>query len=325
MPFQAPLSTRVPVTGMPALQLVQNAAQIIVNGADFRLTFDAERGQIAAWTCRDSELVESGPTLNIWRAPTDNDGIKLRMDRRKLLDRWVQAGLDRLEQAPASVAVEQLGSQVVRVSVQATSRADGCVGSFEHRHVYTIYGRGDVVVENTVTASADLPPLPRIGLTMTLPGGFERFTWYGHGPQENYVDRKTGADIGLYHSTVDEQYVPYILPQENGNKTDVRWATLSNETGAGLLAVGTPPLEVSVGHYTADDLYRALHTCDLVRRDEVTFNLDLMQCGLGGASCGPGTLPQYLLMPGTYTFAVRLRPFVEGAEDPARLAREQLG
>jgi beta-galactosidase len=324
MPFQAPLPERVPVVGMPAVSLAEGEKQVVVNGADFRLAFDKDEGRIAAWIFRDTPLLQSGPMLNIWRAPTDNDGIKLRPERRKLLDRWVQAGLDRLACRTQSVEVEQLGGQVVRITVRATAQAEGTEGRFEHQHAYTVYGSGDVVVENTITVSENLPPLPRVGVKMTLPAGYERFAWFGRGPHENYVDRNAGAAVGLYSGTVDEQYVPYIMPQENGSKTDVRWAALSNASGVGLLAVGTPPLEVSVSHYTADALYKAKHTCDLVRCDEVMFNLDLKQCGLGGASCGPGTLPQYLIMPGTYTFRVRLRPFAEG-DDLARLARVQVG
>ena len=89
-----------------------------------------------------------------------------------------------------------------------------------------------------------------------------------------------------------------------------------------ILAAGSPPLEASVSHYSADDLYRAFHTNELTRRDEAILNLDYRQCGLGGASCGPGTLPQYLIQPGTFEFTVRLRPFVVDAEEPAQLSRQ---
>jgi len=147
--------------------------------------------------------------------------------------------------------------------------------------------------------------------------------WYGRGPHESYVDRKVGAAVGLYSGSVDEQYVPYIMPQENGNKTDVRWVALRNDQGIGWLATGRQLLEVSASHFTAEDLYRALHTNELSRRDSIAFNLDLKQCGLGGASCGPGTLAQYLIPPGTFSFGVRLCP-IAADQDPMRRARERL-
>ena len=155
---------------------------------------------------------------------------------------------------------------------------------------------------------------------------YENFVWFGRGPQESYVDRKAGVPVGLYSGTVDEQYVPYIMPQENGNKTDVRWAALCvgkgiDDHGVGLLIAGEPLLEVSVSHYTSDDLYKSLHTNELTRQDEVYFNLDLLQCGLGGASCGPGTLDKYLVGAGEYHFSLLLRPF--GPEDSLpQLGRE---
>ena len=108
--------------------------------------------------------------------------------------------------------------------------------------------------------------------------------------------------VGLYSGSVDEQYIPYIMPQENGNKTDVRWAALTNQAGVGLIAIGSPLLEAGVSHYSANDLYCAYHTNELTRREEIYFTLDLKQCGLGGASCGPETLPQYLVTPGEYRF-----------------------
>jgi hypothetical protein len=191
-------------------------------------------------------------------------------------------------------------------------------------HDYTIYGNGQIFLESRLQVAENLPILPRVGLTMTLPPGFEQLTWYGRGPHENYRDRQEGAALGLYRGTVDEQYVPYIMPQENGNKTDVRWLTLANEDGVALLAAGLEPLEFSVSHFTAADLFAARHTHELQRREEVILHLDALQMGLGGASCGPPTLASYVIAPGEFSFAVRLRPFLCEAADPADLAREIL-
>jgi beta-galactosidase len=173
----------------------------------------------------------------------------------------------------------------VRSFVCAPDRTDG----FACEYLYTIYGSGDVLVDIHVLPSRNLPPLPRVGVRMTLPGGYESFTWYGRGPHETYADRKTGAPVGVYSGTVDDQCVPYITPQENGNKTDVRWVSLTNESGIGLLAVGhttdgnSPLLEVSAHHFTAGDLVAARHTYELNRCEGIALNLDYRQSGLGGA------------------------------------------
>lgn len=316
LPLQTPEPPAIDLEQMPSLELSETAAEVVITGPDFRLVFDRTQGQLTSWIYREVEVLVSGPKLNVWRAPTDNDGLKFQPEAEgKLLAEWLKAGLPRLERQVESVTVEPVKPYIIRLAIKTSeTSAAGSFTAFTHHHTYTIYGSGEVVMENTIEASPDLPPLPRLGLTMSLSGGFEQFTWFGRGPHENYIDRNTGAAIGLYSSSVDEQYVPYIMPQENGNKTEVRWLTLTNEAAkVGLLAVGSQPFETSVSHYTADDLYQAYHTNELTRRDEVVLNLDVRQCGLGGASCGPGTLPQYLVLPGTYTFGVHLRPFVPGS------------
>lgn len=175
---------------------------------------------------------------------------------------------------------------------------------------YVVDGSGAMALHAQVTPGGVQPlALPRIGLTMTLPAGMETFTWFGRGPHESYVDRKQGAKIGRYQGTVDEQYVVYQMPQENGNKTEVRWATLTDETGGGWRVAGLSSLlDVSAHHFTAEDLTKAMHTYELPWRDEITLNIDYAQCGLGNASCGPGVLPQYLLPPKEVEFAVRIEP-----------------
>jgi beta-galactosidase/beta-glucuronidase len=193
---------------------------------------------------------------------------------------------------------------------------------FDCEYTYTIYGSGDVVVDAHVLPHGDLPPLPRIGLQMCLPGQYGHFSWYGRGPHESYVDRKQGAKVGVYTGTVDDQYVPYIVPQENGNKTDVRWVALTSDEGFGLLAVGMPQLEVSAHHFTTEDLTQATHTYELERRDEITLNLDYAQSGLGNGSCGPGVLPQYLLQPCEVRFGLRLRPFSTAEDSPVALSKQ---
>jgi beta-galactosidase len=160
---------------------------------------------------------------------------------------------------------------------------------------------------------------------MVLPGDYNTFTWYGRGPHESYVDRQEGARVGLYSGSVDEQYEPYIMPQENGNKTDVRWVALTSKQGVGLLAVGEQLLNVSGHHFTTENLAEARHTCELERQDEVTLNLDYRQAGLGSASCGPGTRDEYLLRPEAVHHSIRLRPFSLKSESPMALSKQTIG
>jgi beta-galactosidase/evolved beta-galactosidase subunit alpha len=120
---------------------------------------------------------------------------------------------------------------------------------------------------------------------------------------------------------VDDLYVPYVYPQDNGNRTDVRWVSLTNTRGMGLLAV-MPDLNFSASRFTTNDLENAMHTCDLAPRDEITLNLDYRHHGLGSASCGPGVLPQYELHPEEFRFSIRLKPFSVDQISPMSLSKE---
>jgi hypothetical protein len=195
---------------------------------------------------------------------------------------------------------------------------------FDYAHTYTIRPDGALVIDTHVVSGGEQPEfLPRLGLSMTLPAGTENLVWYGRGPHDNYVDRKLSAPVGVYTSTVSEQYIDYLKPQEHGNKTDVRWVSLTNEEGRGLLITCATPLEMSAHHYTAEDLDKATHGHQLQWRDEVILNMDYAQTGLGNASCGPGVLPEYMLTPGEYMFQITIWPVgAPAAAKPARGARK---
>jgi len=313
LPYTAPESLTVVPESLAELQVEENISDIVIRGADFLVSFARGTGKILRYVYQGIDLVKSGPVLNAWRAPTDNDGFKW-MDNgdHKLLGLWLKAGLNRLENQLESMVWSQTQPDRVVIKAVHKVKAPGTEAGFIHHVTYTVFKDGAVRMAQEVKCSKDLPPLPRIGVSLVLPAGFEAFTWLGRGPEESYIDRKAGVAVGLYQGTVDEQYVPYIMPQENGNKTDVRWAALMGSQGVGLMAIGQPLLEVSVSHHTADDLYKAMHTNELTRREEVYFNLDAMQSGLGGQSCGPRTLDKYQVWPGEYRFDILFRPFKDG-------------
>ena len=320
LPFEGAPVQATPTNEMPAIDLKRSESETILHGSDFVLAFSHEAGTITSLRYEGQELVEGGPRLNIWRAPTENDAGH---GEQHAEARWREAGLDRLSHQVRGITVEQPRPQIARIVVRSFVCAPDRDAGFDCTYTYTIYGSGDIIIETHVIPGEGLPFLPRIGLQMTLPSALNTFTWYGRGPHESYVDRKEGAPVGLYRGSVDEQYVPYVVPQENGNKTDVRWVALTDETGLGLLAVGRRPLlEVSAHHYTTQDLAEAKHTCELVRRPEITLNLDHRQSGLGSESCGPGTLPQYLIQPEETRFVVRLRPLSARLPSPMALSKQ---
>ncbi|MBM3190261.1 MAG: DUF4981 domain-containing protein, partial [Chloroflexi bacterium] len=303
VPLKAPAAPRPAFSRMRELALDTSGDAIRVNGYDLALTFDRALGALSSWQFMGRELLVAGPRLNVWRAPTDNDAAGGRRESAEML--WRAAGLDRLEHTVRRVDAVQLRPQAARVVVESFVCAPDRASGFDCTYTYTLYGSGDVLLETHVLPGPGLPHLPRVGLQMRLRRPLSRMAWYGRGPHESYCDRKESAAVGYYEGTVDDQYVPYIVPQEFGNKTDVRWVALRDDGGLGLLAVGMPPLEVSAHHYSLDNLTAARHTHELRRLNETVLYLDARQSGLGGASCGPGTLPQYLIQPEETRFTVR--------------------
>jgi beta-galactosidase len=137
-------------------------------------------------------------------------------------------------------------------------------------------------------------------VVLALPRGFERLEWLGLGPHETYPDRKASGRFGRFASTVAEQYVPYVVPQEHGHHTETRWLALASDAGVEVLVGAPRPFGFSASHHRAEDLTAALHTCDLVARDETVLHLDAAHRGLGTGSCGPDALPRYRIRPGRH-------------------------
>ncbi len=153
-------------------------------------------------------------------------------------------------------------------------------------------------MQNHFKPMGSLPLLPKVGVQMMLPVQYDQFTWLGRGPHESYIDRKRSADVGLYRGSVAEQYVPYVKTQENGNKTDVRWAALTDRSGNGLMVITDGAYYVSAHHNTALEYDQAQHINEIKPDKKVVFCVDVAQMGLGGASCGPGPMQKYRLSPG---------------------------
>ena len=139
--------------------------------------------------------------------------------------------------------------------------------------------------------------LPRIGVRMAVPSDLDRVTWFGAGPGESYPDSHRAARIGRFSSTVDQWQTPYVFPQENGNRSGVRWATLLGADGRALRIEGDPSVNLTIRRWTSEDLDAARHTTDLRAGNKTWLNLDVAQQGLGSASCGPGVLPEHRLVP----------------------------
>jgi beta-galactosidase len=257
-----------------------------------------------------------------FRAPTDIDhGIT----HLSYGHRWLEAGLDDLVHEARCVEAAAPGASAAVVRVEKTVRPRRGGEGVRCRSVFTVFGSGDVLLEATVDAHPSLPPLPRIGMELALPLAFDRFAWFGRGPHECYPDRKRSAWVGLHETTVAEAETPYIFPQECGGREDVRRLTLTDAEGAGLLVVGEPTVHASALPHHWRDLHEAKTRRELPDPSAVHLHVDGFMTGLGGdTGWFPNIHPPYLLRPGRYRYAFRLRALRPG-EDAAALARRSVG
>ena len=297
------------------LDVEDDANGVIVFGNDFHVAFDKVYGVLSDWAFQGMSLVEAGPRLNLWRAPIDNDRFG------PFLKVWREARLDALQHRVIGCQATEQGKDKVVVRIQSRVAPPVLRIGWLCEYEYAIHSTGDVVLTVTGTPQGEWPHLPRIGLQMTLPMELENVAWYGRGPGESYIDSKQASPVGLYGSTVADLHTPYVYPQENGNREDVRWLSLTNARGAGLYAQGLPLLSFSAHYFTTKDLAEARHTNKLTPRDEITLNLDYRQCGLGSGSCGPATWEPYRIQPEPFRFAVRLRAFSMDQVQPHQLFR----
>jgi beta-galactosidase len=229
----------------------------------------------------------SAPRLSVWRAPTDNDRFG------RIAVRWEAWGLEQLRRELLSVDSDDQATRVVADYVSTAG--------LRIRHLQTLRADADggILIEEMAVVPPELEDLARVGSVFELQPGLEDLVYYGRGPHETYPDRKRGGLLGQWRSTVGEQYVPYIRPQENGGHADVRWFQLGSRHD-GVRVQLERPAQVSILHFRASDLAAATHDVELTARPETVVQLDAAHRGLGTASCGPDTLPQYLVGPGRY-------------------------
>jgi beta-galactosidase len=206
---------------------------------------------------------------------------------------WSEAGLDRMVRRPGSV--ERRDGSTTIVAEHRTASGEVI------RHEREVTGTADgFVVRERVSIPEPLRDIARVGVTLETVPGFENATWYGRGPHESYPDRKRSARFGRWKSSVTDLAVPYVKPQENGGRADVRWIELADAAGRRLRLAFDRPLQVSATHHRAIDLAAATHDVELTPRPETVVHLDVAHRGLGTASCGPDTTAGYLVGPGIY-------------------------
>lgn len=316
-PLPMPAPAEAPEVPIAGLRVERGPRVIRVAGPDLAILFDRMTGLLGSFVYHGSELVESGPEPNFWRAPTDND-FGNQMPRRLAV--WRRASLRR---ELKTLEAREAGPGRVEVEVEYFLPDVPAA----HTVRYTVLGDGRVKVvhEFAPRSDAKLPEMPRVGMRMAMPPGFDAVRWFGRGPWENYRDRKTAAFVGLYETAVAAEALPYVSPQEYGNRSETRWVAVRDSRGFGLLFAGDPTLEFSATPHWPEDLTLeargSKHPHEIIRREFTCLTLDQAQMGVGGDdSWGAQVHPQYTIPAGPHTYSFLLRPLKPG-DEPSALAR----
>lgn len=316
MPFEAGSQAWSENQQLFPLVIHENKDVVSISGREFKVVFSRKAGTITNWTNKGTVLLNTdlraihgvepetglifwdtlckaritGPQTNIFRAPVDNDYIFGGGPG----PIWQKMKLHTLSHRVKSFSVKKDTDYQASINIEISSVSPAGY-TVDSRYTYIVNESGKIDVELLITPQKVDWMLPKLGLIMEMPEGFEKVTWLGAGPHENYRDRKTSAKIGLYSKMVEEMTEDYIRPQDMGNRSDVRWFAVADRKGAGIQFIGSGLLNFSALHHLPIDLEKANHPYELVKRKETIITIDAEHLGLGGGSCGPGPMKQYSL------------------------------
>ncbi len=273
-------------TNTASLTVEESEEAIEISGQDFVVRFRKDSGDLVSYVHKGVELLKAPPAPNFWRAYTDNDrgnGMNLRCAT------WREAGKNR------KLLYLHLDKLNGRISIEAEYMLPTSIPSI-CRVCYTVLADGQIQVREELTPGEGLPEIPEFGMLFILDKDFDQMKWYGKGPHENYWDRATGAKLGIHEGRVREQLVPYLRPQECGNRTEVRWMTLAGRDGIGLKVSGIPVVEANALPYTPEELESSDHAYKLPKSEKVALRINYKQMGVGGDdSWGAKTHPEFTL------------------------------
>lgn len=286
-------------------------ALLVLTAGNVSVGFDKATGALCSFKEGKEEMIKEALRPNFWRPVTDND---MGNDMNKTLRPWREAGRGVKLTSLEKTALDKDSYEVV-----SHYRLPEEVAGSEFIVRYRFSPRGSLDVNCTfIPANDTLPLMPRMGVSITLNKQYDQMAWLGRGPHENYCDRNGSSFVGLYKGSVAEQYFAYDRPQENGNKTDVRWMSLTDLKGNGLMVIGAPTISGSAYLFPTEDLDEPgtrksqRHISDIQPKDMVTWNIDFKQMGVGGdTSWGAYPHQPYLIPARKMEFSFRLCPAQE--------------
>ena len=312
---------RQPYQPTPAAALTVRTGNIgiTVKGEDFSVQF--RDGQLYRYTVGSRTLLSAPLTLQAFRIPTDNEAGQA--------GQYDQLGLRNLTLTPGTWNISEADDgQSVRLDCTNTYAATAL--TFSVHQSFTVMADGTITVNATIDPSTKGIELPRLGLRTELPHTYEQMHWLGRGPFDSYRDRTEGTHVGLYHSTVSQQWTNYVKPQEHGNKEEVRWMALTNTDGIGLLIVAPQPVAASAAHWRSEDIYtdqgnRCRHPNEVPFCQPTVLNLDAYNRALGNASCGDDVIEKYRIPAAKTHLSFILLPLTTSHTDTQLTQRARIG
>lgn len=292
---------------LPELKVSEKNNTIILTGDNFSVTFDKAKGGLSKLIYDNEEVISETLLPYLWRVPTDNDEGG---GKRSYADRWRQAGLDKNEIRPIDITYNKINDGSIIVYVKNCIKTSSEEITYEAH--FTVNGNGMITVENWLSIPDEIPPLARVGLRTALPSHFDEVEWYGRGPHESYDDRKESAFVGIYKGRVEDQHFMHVMPQENGNKTDVRWVKAISGKGA-VQFNGMPLINFNIQNYSTEALNDSKpsgknHSDNPLRGDKTWLHIDFKQSGVGGDnSWQPRTHREFLLDKREYYFSFTIK------------------
>jgi len=297
------------------LQVQDSNTSLQISGSSWTLDFDRARGYLTSWQSAGHTLLQQDPRTSaaiipsFWRAPTDND-VPIS------LPYWRRFGLDDMTSQLRSLSVqssEETGEVVVKTSTYLSPPV--LAWGYNATTTYTAFPNGSLAVKVKLEPTGSYPKtIPRVGLELHLPKALDEATWFGPGPGESYPDSRRSQKVGIWSKTVAELQTNYEVPQENSNRMDTRWLTISESGGSGISVTGgttsdgTNLFKWAAGRQTAATLEAARHPCDLVEEDATLLRLDAEVAGVGSAACGPGVREEFEVKCRDIEFEFVLRP-----------------
>ena len=305
---------------VPKIEIDDQHIRII--GEHFNYLMDAKTGTFRSIQFNGKELIKEGFDFSVWRAPLANDmdpwggGEFTRSNYTPGLGRSIEnqlrtLGLESPGHSVYSVASESIPGNKSRLKLVIFTATERYGSGFEEHRTYDVAPDGSIELSHKIIPHGNMPALlPKTGLKFLLPNEFTQIEWYGRGPFETYPDRKTGAKIGVWQSVAEAEYVPYLIPQDHGNKTDVRWLSISNAAGQGFRVEASGELlNFSLHQYDTDNLTRAVYPFQLSKPDYLTLNVDYEVTGVGETATRQ--LAKYRVMPSTKEYSLRFVPLTD--------------